>query len=184
MNRNRLWLLPIILIGLALRLIMLGEQSLWYDEGVTWLLSQMKNLADLIDWTAADIQPPLYYLLIWHTDIILGQSEWALRLPSVLFNTLTIPLIYVLARRLFPASSSALLAAALFAISPLMVYYSQEARMYTLLVFEATLASYLLLETLHPVYLMSQASSPQLQQTNQPAKHPINQLALVSLSLF
>jgi len=154
MHKHRPWLILTILTGFALRLTLLGEQSLWYDEGVTWLLSQMRTLGDLIDWTAADIQPPLYYLLIWSSNSIFGHSEWALRLPSAIFNTLTIPLIYVLARQLWPGPSFqsalfALLAAAIFALSPLMVYYSQEARMYTLLVLEATLSSYLLLKILH-----------------------------------
>jgi hypothetical protein len=72
----RKWLLLITVIGFGLRLTLLGEQSLWYDEGVTWLLSQMKHLPDLIEWTASDIQPPLYYLLIWLTDIVIEDSEW------------------------------------------------------------------------------------------------------------
>jgi uncharacterized membrane protein len=154
MNQDRLGLLVVILIALALRLALLGEQSLWYDEGVTWLLSQ-KPPGELIQWTAADIQPPFYYLLIWETDALFGHSEWALRFPSVIFGVLTVPLIYMLARRLFPErspgslASAPFLAAALLAISPVMVYYAQEARMYTLLVFEAVLAGYLLLKILH-----------------------------------
>ncbi len=148
-----LWLFVIILIALALRLAWLGEQSLWYDEGVTWLLSQMSPF-ELIRWTAADIQPPLYYLLEWAASHLFGQSEWALRFPAAICGVLTIPLIYILASRLFPAASpprlTSILAAGLLAISPVMVYYGQEARMYTLLVFEATLAGYLLLKVLQP----------------------------------
>jgi uncharacterized membrane protein len=163
MSKDRLGLLVIILIALALRLALLGEQSLWYDEGVTWLLSQ-KPPGELIQWTAADIQPPLYYLLIWATDALFGPSEWALRFPSVIFGVLTVPLIYILARYLFSASPqrptfAPYLAAALLAISPVMVYYAQEARMYTLLVFEATLSSYLLLKILYSTPLV-RADSP------------------------
>ncbi len=146
MKRDRLWLLLIILIGFGLRLLRLGEQSLWYDEGVTWMLSQMQ-LPSLIQWTADDIQPPLYYLLLWATDLLFSDSEWALRFPSALSGTLLIPLLYSLARALSgrrAAGLAPLLAAALAALSPLLVYYSQEARMYTLLVFEAALATYLL----------------------------------------
>lgn len=158
MNR-RFWLLLIILIAFALRLIALGEQSLWYDEGVTWYLAQ-KPLAELLAWTAADIQPPLYYLLSWSSQFIFGESEWALRFPAVVFNLLALPILYRLARRLFrPVLSPApYLAMAIFAGSPLMVYYSQEARMYTLLVLEATLASYLLIKILLP--LPSSSSPP------------------------
>ena len=158
MKKNYFWLVILIFIAWGLRLVFLGEQSLWYDEGVTWMLSQMQ-LPDLMNWTAADIQPPLYYLLIWTTDIIIDDSEWALRFPSVVFSVLTIPVVYALARRLFTASPqrtlAALLATALFTLSPLMIYYSQEARMYTLLTFEATLASYLLLKILHPKNIFS-----------------------------
>lgn len=154
MKKERLWLFIVILAAFGLRLTRLGEQSLWYDEGVTWMLSQMRQVSDLIQWTAADIQPPLYYLLIWGTDIIYGHSEWALRFPSAVFNTLTVPLIYVVGQRLFAGfwsrrSAASLLAAGIFALSPLMIYYSQETRMYALLVFEATLASYLLLKIIH-----------------------------------
>ena len=150
MMKNQRWLLLlIILMGLALRLFRLEGQSLWYDEGITWLLSQMDSPATLIRWTAADIQPPLYYLLIWLTDILYGHSEWALRFPSALFGTLTIPLLARLARRLWPATSlTETLTALIVALSPLMVYYGQEARMYTLLVFAASLSSYFLLTAL------------------------------------
>jgi uncharacterized membrane protein len=152
MKRNHLWLWLVILIAWSVRLTLLGYQSLWYDEGVTWLLSQMSPL-NLIRWTAADIQPPLYYLLVWLAARLFGPSEWALRFPSALFGLLAAPLLYLLARRLFSISTPylsvlPLLAAGLMAISPVMVYYSQEARMYTLLVCEATLASYLLLKVL------------------------------------
>lgn len=156
MNGHRLWLLALILTGLTLRLALLGKQSLWYDEGVTWWLATMSP-PDLLQWTAADIQPPLYYLLLWAARSVWGSSEWALRFPSVVLGTLAIPLLYSLARRLLSAQpargpaalfSTPALAALLAAVSPLMVYYSQEARMYTLLVFEAALASYLLLRLL------------------------------------
>ncbi|MBN1992587.1 MAG: glycosyltransferase family 39 protein [Anaerolineae bacterium] len=162
MNK-RFPLLAIILwiaLGLGLRLAWLGQQSLWYDEGVTWLLAEM-GLPELVQWTAADIQPPLYYLLAWLAVRAYGDSEWALRFPSVLFNILTLPALHTLARRLFqvqpPGKKTGLLTttyyllpAILFTCSPLMVYYSQEARMYTLLVGEATLAGYLLLKILAP----------------------------------
>jgi uncharacterized membrane protein len=161
------------------------------DEGVTWMLSKM-SLLDLIDWTAADIQPPLYYLMIWSSDIFLDDHEWSLRFPSALFSLLTIPLIYVLALRLFMAlpqrATAALLAAALFSISPLMVYYSQEARMYTLLVFEATLASYLLLRILHPAGRTSisarRSARPVLRDTGLPIIYAITAAAALYTHYF
>lgn len=144
---NRRILLLFIFIAFTLRLTLLGYQSLWYDEGVTWLLAQMSP-AGLARWTAADIQPPLYYGLLWLATRLFGSSEWALRFPSAIFGTLLIPAIYILARRLFSQRLPALLAAFITTVSPVMVYYSQEARMYTLLVFEAALLAYILLKLL------------------------------------
>jgi uncharacterized membrane protein len=149
MQNRYWWLLVTTLTAWALRLTLLGYQSLWYDEGVTWLLTQTSPL-NLIRWTAADIQPPLYYLLLWLTTHLFGSSEAALRFPSAIFGLLAVPLIYQTGQRLFGrASSAAWLAAGVVAASPLMVYYSQEARMYTLLVAEAILAGYLLLKLLN-----------------------------------
>jgi len=96
------------LLAFGLRLTRLGQQSLWYDEGITWLLTQ-KSPAELAQWTAADIQPPLYYLLAWGWTHLFGTREWALRLPSAIFNLLTLPLLYLLARRLFLSFGPSLL---------------------------------------------------------------------------
>lgn len=141
-------LLTLILIAFALRLTRLNAQSLWYDEGVTWLLASYQSLLGLIQWTAADIQPPLYYLVMWLVRPMFGDSEYGLRFPSVIFNILTMSVIYCLAQRLFANRLTAILAIILTTLSPGMVYYSQEARMYTLLILAATLSSYLLLRTL------------------------------------
>jgi len=54
MRKTHRYLILILLLAFALRLFHLGEQSLWYDEGVSWYLTQF-NLPDLIRWTAADI---------------------------------------------------------------------------------------------------------------------------------
>ena len=78
-----------------------------------------------------------------------GRGEWALRFPSGIFGTLTVPLMWAVALRLFGRGRSgrvaALAAALLTALSPLYVYYAQEARMYTQLTFLGLLAGYALL---------------------------------------
>ena len=155
------WFLPLIIwLALGLRLFALGAQSLWYDEGVTWYLTRF-DLPALVGWTAADIQPPLYYLILWVSSRLFGQSEWALRFPSVCFGLLGAPLLWQAGRGVFAAwgrgqaEGVGLAAAAFIALSPLMVYYSQEARMYTLLVFQAALGSYLLWRIVGPDPLLS-----------------------------
>ena len=137
-------LVLIILLGLGLRLYGLDAQSLWYDEGFSVYLARM-DLGEITLRTAADIQPPLYYYLLHGWITLFGDSEQALRGLSALFGALTIPLMYAVAGQLFRSRLAGLLAALLVALSPLHIWYGQEARMYTLLTFLCLLSSYLLL---------------------------------------
>ncbi len=144
----RLLLLAILLVALFLRVYRLGEQSLWYDEAVTAQVAS-QGMAELTRWTADDIQPPLYYYVVAGWTRLAGRGEWALRFPSAFFGTLTVALLWALARRLFggerAGQTASLVAALLAALSPLYVYYAQEARMYTLLTFLGLLSGYALL---------------------------------------
>ncbi|MCL4858451.1 MAG: glycosyltransferase family 39 protein [Caldilineaceae bacterium] len=131
-QQDRVWLLLPVLAALALRLYRLDTQSLWYDEAVTADLAQ-RTAADLIHWTAGDIQPPLYYLIMAGWAWLAGLSEWSLRAPSAWFGVLAAPLLAAVTIQLTGRRAAGLLAAWLAALHPLLVYYGQEARMYTLL---------------------------------------------------
>ena len=148
MDRERLSLalLLIVLLAFLLRLYRLDHQSLWYDEGFSVYLAGM-SLGEITVRTASDIHPPLYYYLLHLWFGPFGDSEFVLRFFSLVFGFLTAPLIYALGRRLL-GTTSGLLAALLLAISPLYLWYSQEARMYTLVTFLCLLSSYLLLRAL------------------------------------
>ncbi len=145
----RLSFLLLILAAFALRVLRLDAQSLWYDEGVTAAIAQ-RGLSELTRWTANDIQPPLYYYMMAGWGALAGWSEWALRFPSVFFGLLLIPLLALVAWRLTALRAAAWMAALLAAFHPLLVYYSQEARMYALLLALAVLAAYLLLRLASP----------------------------------
>lgn len=132
----------ILVVAAALRLFHLGVQSLWYDEGYSVYLAG-KSLAELTIETASDIQPPLYYYLLHFWMLIFGRSEVAVRSLSLLLGVLSIPLFYWLGRRVF-SREVGLLAAGLATLSPLYVWYAQEARMYTLLVALTLSSCYLL----------------------------------------
>ncbi len=142
--RQRLTLLLLLLLAFALRLHHLDVQSLWYDEGVSARVAQM-SLSELARWTAADIQPPLYYMLLhgWLKAFAPwpGNIAWLMRFVSASFGLLLLPLLAVLARKLWRICAG-LLTTLVAGISPLMVYYSQEARMYTLLLFWLALAAW------------------------------------------
>ncbi len=76
---------------------------------------------------------------------LLSDDEPVVRGLSVLFGVLTVPLIYGVAWQLFRRRLAGLLAALLLAVSPLHIWYGQETRMYTLLIFLCLLSSYFLL---------------------------------------
>lgn len=136
----------LLAIGLVLRLISI-DQSFWLDEAAQAVLSAKPIFS--VNY-AADFQPPLYYVFsnIWmQLGSIFGESiaqtEWFLRLPSVLFGLGTIYLLYVLLKDKFN-EKVALTAAALLNIAPFHIYYSQEFRMYSALTFLGILSWYLL----------------------------------------
>jgi len=121
----------ILLLALALRFYRLDAQSLWNDEGTSVALAQRDLVAIARD-AAHDIHPPLYYYLLHYWVALAGSSEFAVRSLSALIGVLLVACIWLLSRRLFGPTESAL-AALLAALSPFQVYYSQEARMYILL---------------------------------------------------
>ena len=82
--QEKYWLIWLLLLGLLLRLFQISEWSLWHDEAITVLLAQ-KPIRELIPITAADVHPPLYYLLV-KPFLWLGKNELLARLPSALWG--------------------------------------------------------------------------------------------------
>ncbi len=139
LNRRSL-LLSLCFLAFALRLFHLDYQSLWYDEGFSWWLSS-HPLDQIIARTAADIHPPLYYLVLHFWMSAAGASEFALRYLSLMAGVLLVPAFFILARRLLN-EPVAWVAALMAALSPLYIWYAQEARMYEWLVLLTVLSSY------------------------------------------
>jgi uncharacterized membrane protein len=135
------------LTGGWLRILFLGKQGLWLDEAFSlWLANH--NMVELLHWTVRiDQHPPLYYLLLHGWLGFYSDTPYNARLLSALFGTLTIPVIYQIGKRLSGALVG--VAAALFlALSPFNLRFAQEARMYTLLTFNAAVAIYALVRLL------------------------------------
>ena len=121
----------ITVIGAAIRFATLGSQSFWADEALTvhgagGSLSGMWHVVTTVETT-----PPLYFLTDWGWAKIFGTSEVALRSLSAIVGTALIPVAFYAGRELV-SRAAGLLAAAFTAVSPFMVWYSQEARAYAL----------------------------------------------------
>lgn len=154
MTRSKQLVLVLTLLAFSLRAYRLDVQSLWSDEGLSLYrarLSLSENLSNVIvvppGVSTQDTNPPLYFILLSGLCAAAGESEYALRFLSVMAGVLLVPLLYVSARRLF-SERAGVLSAALAALSPFLVWYSQEARMYTLLAALSTASVYLLLRAL------------------------------------
>jgi len=139
-------LLAILLLAAALRFYRLDTQSFWNDEGNSARIAE-RTLDLILEGAAGDIHPPGYYLLLHCWRALFGQSEFALRSFSVVAGLALIVFTYLLGHHLF-GEATGLTAAFLGTISPFAVYYSQEARMYTLLAALSTASTYLLLRLL------------------------------------
>lgn len=115
------------LAALAVRLYV--PRGLWLDEAISvhqahlGLGALIQSLAD------GDRHPPLHYLALWVVVHVLGDGELAVRLPSIIAGTLIIPMLFAIGAELFDRRTG-LLAALFVTVAPLLVWYSQEARMY------------------------------------------------------
>ena len=167
----------ILLLAAGLRFHYLGAQSFWNDEGNSARLSE-RSIAAIVEGTASDVHPPLYYVLLHGWRELVGESEFGLRSLSAFAGVLTVAVVAALSRRVpgrgeehretqrgaerrggrrkntssaslraplrfsaFLVISPKILAPLFAAISPVLVYYSQETRMYALLALLAALST-------------------------------------------
>lgn len=133
-GRDRLVLAALVAVGAVLRFYGLGAEDVWVDELITIEFVRAYGPLELVTVIPAQ-QPhlPAYYVLLDLWRGLIGTSPAAMRALSALFGLAAVPLIYLVGRRLFDARVG-LLAAALLAISRFQLYYSQELRMYSMLV--------------------------------------------------
>ncbi|HET7296887.1 MAG TPA: glycosyltransferase family 39 protein [Gemmatimonadales bacterium] len=119
-------------LGAVLRLYRLGHQGFWFDEGNTALLVHFSpgKMLGLIP--QSESTPPLYYCVAWMWARVFGYDEVGLRSLSAVCGVLLVPVVYAAGARLI-SRRAGVIAAALAACSPLLIWYSQEARSYSML---------------------------------------------------
>lgn len=138
-----LWgLCATLLAAFVLRILLLGDQNVWWDEGLAiWAVRQ--SWARVTLWTAADVHPPIYFWLLKSWVALAGESEFAARFISLVCGMLTVAITYPLGKALF-GKRAALLGLSLLAFSRFHVWWSQEMRMYIVATLWTALSLYAL----------------------------------------
>jgi mannosyltransferase len=129
------WIVAALTLGAAvLRFATLGVQAYHHDEIVTASRILRGGFGHAMDAVGfSESAPPLYYALAWIWTQVTGTGEFGLRSLSALAGVATVPVAYLIATELRDRRAG-LMAAALVAVNPMLLWYSQEARAYALLV--------------------------------------------------
>ncbi len=141
----RRWAIVAAIAGLtaaaaAIRFVPLGVQSFHHDEVITVMRVIPGSFGHLLhEVKVSESNPPLYYVLAWTWAKAFGRDEWGIRSLSALVGTLTVPVGYAIGRQL-SGRRVGLVLMALLAFNPMLIWYSQEARSYALLVFFGALS--------------------------------------------
>lgn len=129
----------LIVLGVCLIIRLIGlNQSLWLDEAISANVARNYSFQNIATkFSPNDFHPPLYYLTLKAWTGVWGFSEISLRMPSVIFSLVTIYIVYLIGG-LGPAM--------LTGFNPLLIYYSQEVRMYSMVTMLLTIAIYFLIK--------------------------------------
>ena len=140
------YLLLVTILAAILRLVHLDTMSLWIDEVFTWEMVAPGRGLEFSEQILAAYQGPLYHAAVWPL-VRLADTEFMLRLPAALAGTLAVPLLGHLVARVWDRHTGRL-AALLLALSPFGIWYAQEARGYSFLIFFAVATGLVLVTTL------------------------------------
>lgn len=141
LSNRVLWALAgLTALGIAVRFASLGVQAYHHDEVITAARVIPGSFTEMLGQVkASESNPPLYYVLAWGWAKVFGTGEVGLRSLTALFGAATVPVAFLIGREL-ASNRAGLVAAALVAVSPMLIWYSQEARSYALLVFFGALS--------------------------------------------
>jgi uncharacterized membrane protein len=124
-------------LGVVERFII--PRGLWLDEATSVFEARLPFGGMIDTLRTADVHPPLYFSMLWVTIRVIGSGPLAVRIPSIVAGSLVIPMMYVLGREAYDRRTGTLAALA-GSVAPIMVWYSQEARMYALLMLFGVIA--------------------------------------------
>lgn len=124
-----IWL--ILLVSLGLRLVGI-DQSMWLDESISANIAKLPIEKIIPQFSVGDFHPPLFYLVLNLWVKVVGSGVIQMRLLSVIFSLVTIWLVYKIGS-LLKDKRTGLWTAILVGVNPLLIYYSQELRMYSMM---------------------------------------------------
>lgn len=129
-----------MIVGIIFRLLYL-HTDIWYDEACSWFTAKQSFPMGIMDnLLHLDLQhTPLYFFLLHLWIKLFGDSEVAMRTLSLLFGIGTLPLVYIATKKI-TNNKIALFSLAISAVSPLLVLFSAEVRMYPMVVFLVVLS--------------------------------------------
>jgi uncharacterized membrane protein len=130
--------IAIIVLALSVRLYGLSKESFWLDETLSVRQTQIPY-KDTIHLLHNDVHTPLYFTFLWGWIRIFGTGEYATRLLSALFGLGAVIALFFFGRK-YLSEKAGLIAAAILAVSPLALFYSQEVRPYSLFLLLAILS--------------------------------------------
>ncbi len=137
-NRYAQMLIVLTIAAFALRFYNLGFNSIWLDEGSTLGFARQSLMGIWESTAGGEVNPPLFHY-IEHFMLAFGDSEIILRFIPALLGALTIPVFYFIGREVC-GRMGGVIAAALLTFSSFHVYYSQDARAYTTMLFFFSIA--------------------------------------------
>ncbi len=148
MRKEILTLISIMASGLAFRLILING-GIDLDESVTEYVSSSNSINELIERIVHyEFGPPLYFFLMMLWRKITPDQAIYLALPSLFFGMLLIPVTYLFAKKLSDSTRVGMLSAFFCAVSPLAMFYSHEARTYSLFAFLNVTSAFFLISWL------------------------------------
>lgn len=131
-------------VFLAITLFNAPRASIWFDEAFSAYIIHF-NYWDIARYTASDVHPPFYYWVLKSWTLLFGAGDVALRSLSIVLGAGVISTVFFLTRKLF-SRSIAWVALLLLVLSPMVIRYSDEARMYTLAALIILAATHVLLK--------------------------------------
>jgi hypothetical protein len=141
LQKHAVWV--ILLFASALRFTGLLRRDFWYDEAFTGIAVK-ENFHDMVVMIINDVHPPLYYIALKIFSAFFNYNVFGIRFFSAIFGVACVWAVYLVAKELFDRKV-ALWSAFVVSVSPFAIQYSQEARMYSMLVFLILISVYFFL---------------------------------------